>query len=56
MVGMTYHRALTAAQWWGIMGTAIAASISWSENQSILWATLHSFLGWIYVLYYALTN
>jgi hypothetical protein len=35
-------------------GTALAISISWSINKSILWAIVHGFLSWIYVLYYAL--
>jgi hypothetical protein len=36
------------------LGTAIAVAISWSVNHSILWAILHGFLNWIYVIYYAL--
>lgn len=35
-------------------GTALAISISWSANQSILWAIVHGFLSWIYVVYYAI--
>ena len=35
-------------------GTALAITISWSANKSILWAIVHGFLSWIYVLYYAL--
>lgn len=37
-------------------GTALAITISWSANKSILWAILHGILGWIYVIYYALTQ
>jgi hypothetical protein len=36
------------------VGIAIAVVISWSTNHSILWAMLHGFLNWIYVIYYAL--
>jgi hypothetical protein len=36
------------------LGTVIAVAISWSVNKSILWAVIHGFLGWIYVVYYAI--
>jgi hypothetical protein len=36
------------------MGTALAITISWSANHSILWAILHGFLSWLYVVYYAI--
>lgn len=35
-------------------GSALAITISWSVNHSILWAIVHGFLSWIYVIYYAL--
>ena len=35
-------------------GTALAITISWSVNKSILWAIVHGALSWIYVIYYAL--
>jgi hypothetical protein len=35
-------------------GSALAITISWSANKSILWAILHGFLSWIYVIYYAI--
>lgn len=38
------------------LGSAIAVAISWSLNKSILWAILHGFLGWFYVIYYAFTR
>ena len=37
------------------LGSAIAVAISWSLHQSILWAAIQGFLGWFYVVYYALT-
>jgi hypothetical protein len=37
-------------------GSALAIAISWSEHHSILWAIFQGFLGWIYVIYYALTR
>jgi hypothetical protein len=33
-------------------GSAIAITISWSLNHSILWAILHGICSWLYVVYY----
>ncbi len=38
------------------LGSAIAVAISWSLHKSIVWAAIQGFLGWFYVLYYALTR
>ncbi len=38
------------------LGSAIAVAISWSLNQSIIWAAIHGFFGWFYVIFYALTR
>lgn len=46
----------TAAQAGVGLGSAIAVAISWSLNQSIIWAIVHGFFGWFYVIYYALTR
>lgn len=35
-------------------GTALAIAMSWTANKSILWAIIHGFFSWFYVLYYAL--
>ena len=35
-------------------GTALAISISWSANKSIVWAIVHGLLSWVYVVYYAM--
>lgn len=40
----------------GSVGVAVAAAISWSVNKSILWAMLHGFLGWFYIIYFAITR
>jgi hypothetical protein len=37
-------------------GSALAITISWSANKSILWAIIDGFLSWIYVIYYALKH
>ena len=36
------------------LGSALAIAISWSQNQSILWAIVHGILSWLYVGYFAL--
>jgi hypothetical protein len=38
------------------MGSALAIAISWSTHQSILWAIIHGFFSWLYVIYFALTR
>lgn len=38
------------------LGSAIAVAISWSQNASILWAIIHGFLSWFYIIYFALTR
>ena len=37
-------------------GSALAITISWSVNHSILWAMIHGLFSWFYVIYYALTR
>ena len=37
-------------------GSAMAIVISWSVNQSILWAILHGIFSWFYAIYFALTR
>jgi hypothetical protein len=36
------------------LGAAIAVTVSWSLNQSVLWAILHGLFSWVYVIYYAI--
>jgi hypothetical protein len=38
------------------LGGTIAVVASWSINHSILWAILHGFFGWFYVLYFAIVH
>ena len=35
-------------------GSALAITISWSANHSILWAILHGLFSWFYVIYSAI--
>ena len=37
-------------------GTALAIAISWSVHKSIILAIIHGILGWLYVIYYGMTN
>lgn len=37
-------------------GSAIAIVVSWSQNKSIAFVILHGILGWLYVIYYLITN
>jgi hypothetical protein len=37
-------------------GSALAIAISWTTHKSILWAIIHGFFSWFYVIYYALTR
>ncbi|MEQ1641124.1 MAG: hypothetical protein ABL881_09975 [Novosphingobium sp.] len=52
---MNDHRG-TAAKAGISLGSAIAVTISWSINKSIVWAILHGVFSWFYVLYYAFTR
>ena len=38
------------------MGCALAMAISFHVHQSILWAVLHGFFSWFYVIYFAITR
>lgn len=38
------------------IGSVIAIVASWSRNKSIIWAIIHAFCGWFYVVYYILTR
>jgi len=54
---VTYVQRGTAAAKAGMgFGSALAITISWSVNHSILWAIFHGFLSWVYVAYYAVTR
>lgn len=35
-------------------GSALAIAISYTHNQSILWAMLHGIFSWFYVIYAAI--
>jgi hypothetical protein len=35
-------------------GSALAITISYTNNHSVLWAIIHGILSWLYVIYVAL--
>lgn len=37
-------------------GSALAIAISYTTHKSIVWAIIHGFFSWAYVLYFALTR
>jgi hypothetical protein len=54
--GVVMSKTREAARAGVTMGSALAIAISWSLHQSILWAIIHGFLSWLYVIYYAFTR
>lgn len=37
-------------------GSALAIVISYTSHQSVLWAIIHGFFSWFYVVYFLLTR
>jgi hypothetical protein len=35
-------------------GSILAMIISWSRNSSVLWAIIHGWCSWLYIIYYCL--
>jgi hypothetical protein len=54
MNGTVYNYQIEGAKYGISFGTALAIAISYVNNQSILWAIIHGFLSWLYVIYFAL--
>jgi hypothetical protein len=50
------HRTYKAAKAGVSFGSALAIAISWSVHHSIIWAIIHGFLSWIYVVWYSVTR
>jgi hypothetical protein len=38
------------------LGMAIAVTLSWARNASVLWCILHGLFSWGYVIYFAVTR
>ena len=57
--GFTMHttsRSTEVAKAGVTMGSALAITISWSLHHSIIWAIIHGFFSWLYVIYFAITR
>jgi hypothetical protein len=54
MNGRVYSYRVEGAKYGISFGTALAIAISYSNNHSILWAIVHGFFSWLYVIYFAL--
>lgn len=37
-------------------GSALAIAISYTTHKSVLWAIIHGFFSWFYVIYFLLTR
>lgn len=37
-------------------GSALAIAISFTTHKSIIWAIIHGFFSWFYVIYFAMTR
>ena len=37
-------------------GSALAITVSYATNHSVLWAIIHGILSWLYVVYFALVS
>jgi hypothetical protein len=54
MNGRTTYYTYEGARYGISFGTALAIAISYTNNHSILWAIIHGFFSWFYVIYFAL--
>ena len=55
MNGSRYYRVQVEGAKYGVgFGSALAITISYSTNHSILWAIIDGILSWLYVVYFAL--
>ncbi len=53
--GATYVRKEIVSKGVGF-GSALAIAISFTTHKSVLWAIIHGFFSWFYVIYYLLTR
>jgi hypothetical protein len=55
MNGSRYYGVRVEGAKFGVgFGSALAITISYTENHSILWAIIDGILSWLYVVYFAL--
>jgi hypothetical protein len=56
MIDEFRNRSASAARAGVGFGSALAIAISWHAHQSIIWAIIHGFFSWFYVIYFAITR
>lgn len=54
MNGKVTNYGVEGAKYGISFGSALAIAISYTNNHSVLWAIIHGFFGWLYVIYYVL--
>jgi hypothetical protein len=54
MNGTVVNYRVEGAKYGISFGTALAIAISYTNNHSVLWAIIHGFFSWLYVIYYVL--
>ena len=54
MNGRFYTIRVAGAKYGIGFGSALAISVSYNNNHSLLWAIIHGIFGWLYVIYFAL--
>jgi len=54
MMSRAYSIQVDGAKYGVGFGSALAITISYANNHSLLWAIVDGLLGWIYVVYFAL--
>jgi len=54
MNGKVANYSVEGAKYGISFGTALAIAISYTNNHSVLWAIIHGFFNWLYVIYYVL--
>jgi len=54
MNGKVANYSVEGAKYGISFGTALAIAISYTNNHSVLWAIIHGFFSWLYVIYYVL--
>jgi len=51
MNGKVANYSVEGAKYGISFGTALAIAISYTNNHSVLWAIIHCFFRWLYVIY-----
>ncbi len=49
-------RTVPGLTWCGIIGSAMATTLSWDSWHSVVWMFLHAVCGWFYVAYWCIRH